>query len=91
MNDGRAERRGARGAAKDLCIESVRLRLEDRDVSGLRSAMGIARLLGQDEVVALMEEDAVGVAERMRPVMRAPAPMMSGDEINSVLRLRRAR
>lgn len=89
MNDG-GERHGARVAAKDLCIESVRLRLEDRNVAGLRSTMGIARLLGQDEVLALMEEEATPrVAETVRPAMRAPTAMMSGDEINAVLRLRR--
>jgi hypothetical protein len=95
VNEGRADRHGARVAGKDLCIESVRLRLEDKEDSGIHSAKAIAKLLGQDEVVALMEEDQVSKSssedsgERMRPVARAAAPMMSGDEINSVLRLRR--
>ena len=99
MSDGRSvERYGARDSGKDLCIESVRLRLEDKKDSGIHSAKAIAKLLGQDEVVALMEEDQNSESsspERMRPVARASSssspssPMMSGDEINSVLRLRR--
>jgi hypothetical protein len=94
VNEGRVEMAGAKSAGKDLCIESVRLRLEDNDVSGLRSAMAIAKLLGQDEVVALMEEDQDPQTnniptDKMRPVMRAEAPMMSGDEMEAVLRLRR--
>jgi ferritin-like metal-binding protein YciE len=88
VNDGRKQlMAGAKSAGKDLCIESVRLRLEHNDVAGLRSAMAIAKLLGQDEVVALMEEEPE--TDRMRPVMKASAPMMSGDEMAAVLRLRR--
>jgi hypothetical protein len=90
VNDGREQLAGAKSAGKDLCIESVRLRLENNDVAGLRSAMAIAKLLGQDEVVALMEEEpATEETNRMRPVMKASAPMMSGDEMEAVLRLRR--
>ena len=91
MNDGRKQLMvGAKSAGKDLCIESVRLGLEHNDVAGLRSAMAIAKLLGQDEVVALMEEEPEAVeTDRMRPVMKASAPMMSGDEMDAVLRLRR--
>jgi len=89
VNEGRVELAGAKSAGKDLCIESVRLRLENQDVAGLRSAMAIAKLLGQDEVVALMEEESKPETNKMRPVMRAEAPMMSGDEMEAVLRLRR--
>lgn len=87
VNDGRAERvRSAKGRANDLCIESVRMRLDRHDVAGLRSAVAIARLLGQDEVVAQMEEDG---RDAVRRRVSGSNSMLSGDEINAMLRLAR--
>jgi hypothetical protein len=67
------------------------MRLDQKEDSGIHSAKAIAKLLGQDEVVALMEDQSSSPdsPEKMRPVVSASTPMMSGDEINSVLRLRR--
>jgi hypothetical protein len=41
----------------DPLLDSVKLRLTAEQVDGLRSAMGIARLLGHHELVTLMEEE----------------------------------
>lgn len=90
MSDSKAHLGATTGNRRDLCLESVRLRLEDREVDGIRSAMAIAKLLGQDEVVALMEDkQEPSVIETVPLAAKALTPVINGDEVAQVLRLRR--
>ncbi|WP_260703050.1 hypothetical protein [Edaphobacter flagellatus] len=90
VSESKARLGAATGSTKDLCIESVRLRVEDHEFGSIRSAMAIAKLLGHDEIVALMEDDKVPPATAAASLAtKALAPAMNGDEVAQALRLRR--
>ena len=72
MNHGR-QQRGETSASKDPCLQSGAARLEHWHLFGYAAAIGIAKLLGQDEVVAMLTEDLdqEGTLSRTLPATKA--------------------
>ncbi len=87
MNHGR-ERIDSKNVSKDPFLANVALRLERWNMSGYTAAIGIARLLGQDEIVALLSEDI----DEERPPAPFPAvkayPEMVDGSMNMAAELR---
>lgn len=75
--------------SKDPCLQSVSLRLENLNMSGYTAAIGIAKLLGQDEIVAMLTEglDDEDPAQPF-PVVRAYAEMADEDDMDFAVALR---
>ena len=97
MNEGRQQLElEGKSVSKDPCLQRVGLRVEHWDMSGYTAAIGIAKLLGQDEIVAMLTEDLSeeGPAESWPlPAVKAYAEMVDEDgmDVATVLRLRKKR
>jgi ferritin-like metal-binding protein YciE len=69
------------GAAKDVCIAGAALRVEHYEIAGYTAAIAIARSLGQDEIVALLEETLHEEEVAEQKVLEQTEPLI--EEANS--------
>lgn len=64
------------GAAKDVAIAGAALRVEHYEIAGYTAAIAIARSLGQDEIVALLEETLHEEEEAGQKVLAQTQPLI---------------
>ena len=64
------------GAAKDICIAGAALRVEHYEIAGYTAAIAIARALGKDEIVALLEETLQEEEEAGQKVLEQTEPLL---------------
>ena len=64
------------GAAKDVCIAGAALRVEHYEIAGYTAAIAIARALGKDEIVALLEETLQEEEEAGQKVLEQTEPLL---------------
>jgi len=68
--------RDEEGAAKDICIAGAALRVEHYEIAGYTAAIAIARALGKDEIVALLEETLQEEEEAGQKVLEQTEPLL---------------
>jgi ferritin-like metal-binding protein YciE len=64
------------GAAKDLCIAGVALRIEHYEIAGYTAAIAIAKTLGESEIVGLLTETLHEEAEASKKIINASKPLL---------------
>jgi len=64
------------GAAKDVCIAGAALRVEHYEIAGYTAAIAIARALGKDEIVTLLEETLQEEEEAGQKVLEQTEPLL---------------
>ena len=64
------------GATKDICIAGAALRVEHYEIAGYTAAIAIARSLGKDEIVALLEETLLEEEEAGEKVLQQTQPLI---------------
>jgi len=64
------------GAAKDICIAGAALRVEHYEIAGYTAAIAIARALGKDEIVTLLEETLQEEEEAGQKVLEQTEPLL---------------
>ena len=64
------------GATKDICIAGAALRVEHYEIAGYTAAIAIARSLGKDEIVALLEETLQEEEEAGEKVLQQTQPLI---------------
>ena len=64
------------GAAKDVCIAGAALRVEHYEIAGYTAAIAIARALGKDEIVALLEETLQEEEDAGQKVLEQTEPLL---------------
>ena len=73
MSAGRQQHHESNRVPNDPCLSRVGLRVEHWEMSGYTAAIGIAKLLGQDEIVAMLTEDVNDINEE-QPARKSSAP-----------------
>jgi ferritin-like metal-binding protein YciE len=66
------------GATKDVCLIGAALRVEHYEIAGYTAAIGIAKTLGQTEVVALLTENLNEEETAGKKVLEQSKPALSG-------------
>jgi ferritin-like metal-binding protein YciE len=64
------------GAAKDLCIAGVALRIEHYEIAGYTAAIAIAKTLGEREIVSLLVETLNEETETSKKILSASKPLL---------------
>jgi ferritin-like metal-binding protein YciE len=64
------------GAAKDLCIASVALRIEHYEIAGYTAAIAIAKTLGEREIVSLLTETLNEESEASKKILSISKPLL---------------
>jgi ferritin-like metal-binding protein YciE len=64
------------GVARDIAIAGAALRVEHYEIAGYTAAIAIARSLGQDEIVALLEETLQEEEEAGQKVLDQTQPLL---------------
>jgi ferritin-like metal-binding protein YciE len=64
------------GAAKDVAIAGAALRVEHYEIAGYTAAIAIARSLGRDEIVGLLEETLHEEEEAEQKVLEQTGPLI---------------
>lgn len=65
------------GAAKDVCIAGAALRVEHYEVAGYTAAIGIAKQLGERDIVSLLTETLNEEKEAGKKVLTQSKPLLS--------------